>query len=339
MNDPSSFVARSDDPEKLAAHAIALLEDELRQRHGLRVRMGIEQEFYIALKPHAALLSSAKDYTHDPLQWGAPMQRTRVFPHSRFVTHGYRESGGSGSEQPLLAQYEVVTDHRHPLPLHRLPKAIQDLRFELAKGHPPPQRIPGGDADIDAVSRSRAHQRDWYNNNLQEVLFDSRVNYSAGSALQLNFSLEDAASGQPVPLLAGSRLSRRLQDRTRHLFAQEEKLHCHTQAQQVRRRNLLNRMLERPVDNPPESHTHIADPGAACYLENKMPGADTNPYYVILLQLAAIAGALGEQEPAQALEPILNRLEPGLGTRFTRAAEAHPELKAYHGAREIPLLH
>lgn len=323
--DHPSHASRTDDPERLATQALALLRRDIEQRFGLRVRVGVEQEFCLRIKPDADVMQQPF-YHHDPLQWGH--QKPDALPHSRIVAYGYREGAGDGAVlpgKPSLRQYEVVTDHLHPLPIERLPKAISDLRHELESPRPSKKRLPKGDSAIDAISRTRAKQYDWQNNNVASVLFDSKPSDLSCSGLHINVSVEELRGGRPA-LQAQTALMNTLQASTRDLFDTHATLHAADagQIERLRAQRSMGILRSRPTDN-------IA--GAPSYLENRYAGADSNPYYCLLLQVAALHDALAQTRhhaPASHnLATILNQLEPELGTRFLNAAEQHPERKVH----------
>ena len=97
---------------------------------------------------------------------------------------------------------------------------------------------------------------------------------------------------------------------------------------------------------PRENKTRGTEPSS--YLENKIAGASSNPYYAVMLNLAGIYTGLSAQETIEQrhssqdyanlssaelteafqnghkLRDVLNELEPGLGQRFYAAIDKCP---------------
>lgn len=321
------------DPEKLAEHAIRLLDTRLREDHGVRVRMGMELEYLIEFRDDAPTMA-IPGAGRDPLQLGSDGSGT-LFPHSRFLETAYRERHYADAipsiGQKALRQYEVTSDYRHPMPLDRLPRAIAATREELvgtATARASAPRTPEG------VGATRARQRRWYGANVSDIRFDTSPKHLIPSGLHLNFSLHDPATDAPI-LQGTEGLVKTLANRTRDLFDREQGLLVDTMGQHIRwrsttsggRPDIVTRAVQ-PGNMVHEALNHVP-PGHHCYIENKAPGADCNPHYAVLLQMAAIyAGMTGMQDAG--LRTILDQLEPGLGTRFIDAEQAVPERRSYH---------
>lgn len=343
-----THAATHDDPERLADRAIRLLEQHLRTAHGVRAQFGVELEYSILFKPDAPALkpqgSAPKSITQnlvptprDPLGLGRT-RKGRLFPASRFLGYGYYEAGTTDAipgYAPAVRQYELVSNHQHPMEAHHLPRAIEALRQEL-QGHRARAATQRGDAEGNAVERAqhaRAQQRDWYEQNVEDIRFDSPARVPQHSGLHLNVSLVDEEGS--ALLYGGDPLLDQLKKNTQALFAAEKALLVATPSQSMRWEQLCARGV-------PDVHTRAANPlgtidtalravrhNRPCYLENKAPSADCNPHYAVLLQLAALSNTLDENLSDTPLEVILNTLEPNLGTRFRRAEQAHPEGKSF----------
>lgn len=334
-------------PEAVAIHAIRVLDAALRERFGVRVPIGAELEFTVHFKPDApAMQGNARD----PLQLQAKLfsNRNNLFPHSKFVQYCYLEGGESPAYggQGAIRQYEAVTDHRHPLPPDRLPRALNQLRHELrtqlsTRGKPKRDTPPSA-ARIDQIHAARTHSHAWAATNLDDLRFDSGQGAPIINGLHLNFSLVDTATGDNL-LSGADERSQQLIACSRAIFADPDHLLFHTNWQEMRRRATGGPDVQlRSTENSNGLATALGVPwrNETAYIENKTPGADCNMHYAVLMQLAAVYEALAKpgKEPSGSLEGILNELEPGLGTRFLVAERAHPECRSFvHEA--FPVLH
>lgn len=327
-----SYTARADNPERLAEHAIGLLEQRLKAEHGLRLRMGVELEFYLRMDRDGPALQGPLANEDDPLQLGKRHHQTNPMPLSRFVAYGYRESGDNNlfhDGGPLLTQYELVTNHAHPVALRNLPRAIDSLRQELTQGQESFDKPSTGRAMADRAQAARSRLRDWMADNSADIRFDTQPGILPPSGMHLNVCLQDATTGEAMLSSYDKRVSSLIRA-TKDWFQQEHALLTPEKGQQQRwQRRLQN--------GSPQVEMRISSSknkfGQLSYIENKAPGADCNPHYAILLQMAAACDAL-DQEKGHAGEPsltaMLEHLEPGLGKRFSAAVAAHPELGSYH---------
>ncbi len=328
---PAAVSSLAAHPERLAQHAIGLLTADLRQRFGIGVQMGIELEFGMELKPDAPSLKRIES-TSDPLQLGKQGD-ARLFPHSRLFSYAYREEGSCHAPH-ALRQYEVVSDHRHPMPLRHLPAAITAMRRELSQGGNPAARPS---TDTHAISRAR-HQRGrqgrFYGHNVVDIRFDTSPRDHICHGMHLNISLVDAQDGAHR-LYEGHAETDRLIACTKRLFDRHRDLIVHTDGQALRWSHEFPTGF---VIHPRAvAHTQKAPPGIdeAAYIENKMPGADANPYYAVLLQLVAAHQAVAAPTASFSLTDTLNMLEPALGDRFMAAVALRPELKTCHHAPPV----
>jgi glutamine synthetase len=348
--------AVADDPEALAKHAITLFEQHLRDSYHLKVQLGVEQEYSLILKPDAPVQRMASGLT-DPLHLGQYVELPRMFKLSRFVAYSYPEGHGARHPGGSCFQYEAVTDHTHPMPLHLLPNAINQLRHELAHGGARMVNADGTIQDPPATTKITRHnithprrirQAKWYQANVDEVRFDSPPETKIINGLHLNFSLLPVSqnagtkqweTGKPI-LKSMDPLMTALVDTTNRYFNEEEFLFNRTDSQTFRAHARREEGLYPYVsirNTDVEDKATPAPKGMPCYLENKTPPADCNAYYAVMTQLAAIVDGVGQTHGQQAtnLTALLNALEPDLGTRFRAAEQAHPELKSYHTMPEI----
>lgn len=330
-------------PEALAEHAIRLVAKRLEAR-GVRVRIGMELEFTMALPSDAPSLRTATT-NHDPLQLGKGRDRT-LFPQSRFVSASYREQGTHnprfGSQRDVIRQYEIVTDYRHPMPLDRLPAALNALREELRQpvGSGMPAAPTQNGHMVDMVQQARSTQQQWCQKNVSDIRFDTQPRPRITNGLHLNFSIAHAATGASLMQGPCDRVNR-LQRVTHHLFRHEKTLLAYAPGQKLRwdaesRHNRPDiRLKSVHRGGLVADALNVVAPHQECYLENRCPGADCNPHYALMLQMLAIHEAeTTERSPATVppLETLLNELEPGLGTRFVAAEAAQPEKRAYSHA-------
>lgn len=306
-----AIAAAVDDPERLAKTAIGLFEKKFRDTYGVRVRMGTEVEFTLSMKDDAPMMKDV-DYRYDPLGMKDRSVERALFPHSRLVAREYRE-GGYCAPLPFLglrhkSQYEVVTDHTHPLTMAQLPHALDTLRADI-------ERQVFADTAMTAGPKGGPSRRSA--DNIECVQFDTEKDLIA-NGLHLNTSLVDATTGEPR---FTATQAEQLAEATRALFIRDKRLLFHSPGQQLRWR------LMHMDTNSVHAHT---DRASGIYVENKIPGADCNPYYAVMMQMAALDESLAMAKGAAAspsLKAILERLRPGLGERFTAAEEAHPELR------------
>ena len=292
----TATASRADDPEALAKHAIKLLEQHLRDAYGLKVQMGVELEYSLMLKPDAPTMAD-EPVASDPLQLGRNADQT-LFKLSLFVNAGYLEAGYHKNEHGFAFQYEAVTDHAHPMPLHLLPNAIDKLRKEIVSGgdhmlnedgtlYDPPETTKITKWNI--THPRRIHQAKWFRDNVANVRFDSNPEGGIVNGLHLNFSLSTYTKntesqkwemGRPI-LKSGDALMTSLVDTTNRYFDEESVLFTHTSAQKFRTRTLRS-VPKYPLvtirSTDLEDKATPAPKGMPCYLENKAPPADCNPY-------------------------------------------------------------
>lgn len=345
---------RIGDPEALAKRAITLLERYLRDTYHLKVQMGIELEYSLILKPDAPALMNSPSVVLDPLRLGRYEEhpRPRLFKLSRFVAYSYPEGHGAKNTSKSYFQYEMVTDHTHPMPLHLLPNAINILRKELTHGGDQMLKADRTLCDPPATTAitkwnithpRRIHQAKWYNGNVSEVRFDSQREGKITNGLHLNFSLIDIKSGNPI-LKSMNPLMTALVDTTNRYFTDEAGLIEYTYEQRFRsdtRRKQGAYPLVTIRNTDTEDKTTPAPKGMPCYLENKTPPADCNTYYAVMCQLAAITDSVDQIHGREAsnMTKLLNRLEPYLGTRFEAAERDQPKLRSCHTMPNIAFGH
>lgn len=342
----AASAARADDPEALAKHAIKLLEQRIRNDFGLRVAMGAEVEF--AVLPNQANLTDARfslpdklgsDFLYTASAARSQKQRDRWFPESRRVNRTYRESPTMCSWQ----QMEVVLTHEpsradgEPLKTDciTLGHTIAALRNHIKHMPRGLKNAPTQEQQIDRFywQQLRAHH-------IHEVRFNASIPSSnIHNGLHLNMSLIGADNCEPI--LQQPRMATQLQNNLGYMM--EENLYLLGSSYPAierwrdhygRRVTTFSQQIKKKVD----------------YLENRLPAADSNPYYAIMLQLAGTYNALAESsEDASQCDPqthhmdmlspsllmkefnngillkqTLNTMEPGLGNRFYAAIAKTP---------------
>lgn len=318
-----SRAAQADNPQKIAQHAIELIEQRLLQTHNIAVKLGVELECTAIFRneiPHQEC--------NDPFQMGQKKGPHKPLPFSRFVNYGYREVKEHNRESGLhehARQYEFVTNHLHPMPVRNIPRAIESLRQEVA-GYTPIAKTGNFDL-LYKVTNQRLLQRQLLDRTGCEIRFDESSHAPMYNGMHLNVSLR--RQGTPI-LTYNSLLVSLLEYATQTLFEDEHDLLIATDSQHARWNHYLSKhaSILRHYVGPQDEHKDAQ----ACYMENKSPCADCNPYYAVLLQMAAVWSAMeraNRHAVPDRLVPLLNQLEPDLGERFAHAVAAHPETKAF----------
>ncbi|PZP86357.1 MAG: hypothetical protein DI582_03180 [Azospirillum brasilense] len=357
----------------------AEVEFTARVRPGLdhaRMRFGTRDS--AAVKQHGTGASASKH----------PFHKDAWFPDSRYVTYGYREYGGYGPHAMLEAvlTHEPAGADGTPLPHHgmQLARNIEALRYQLRSPAPGYKNTPvqaPNPVQYHLTEATRQAQALWHTllptagappaenphragrwqafhrTRLAEVAFgtflpEHEAHEAMTLGLHINSSLKDIETGESV---------HPTREHTANL------LHA-TQRMMHAGGYLLNptddnwqRWSHRTADAPFSRYqgernareVKVVDGAGGFYMENKLPPANCNPYYALMLQFMAFEVALREQHfqrtaegyslqsaptgpvipaasPAQqkqqffdgALQGELNRLEDGLGDRFL-AAIAH----------------
>lgn len=347
-------------PTALAKHAISVLEKRLADAFGVTVLMGAELEFIAqtrSVSEHrdrewlglVAVNGKERNYRASVSQPSA--QKDAWFPQSRRISFSYRELKVNDGWQ----HGEVVLTHQ---PADRSGKLLSPSALTLAAciegtrhqlTHMPLGHKPGR-GNLEA----EMHHAYWQAQRAQAmkaVRFDACVpEASAQSGLHLNASVVDARGRE---LFTNGSLAANVAEHIRRLTDDHLYLLASSPMSLQRWRRQFG-------------HEHIAtsyvcpvkySEGDVAYLENRIPGADSNAYYSVLLELAGIYSALEkryEPLPGEALDyrtvtadtvrqrfgrssslrNVLNAVEPGLGDRFYDAVARMPP-NIEHNATEV----
>ena len=351
-DDPPARIPADDPPVALAKHAIRLLEQRLAEDYGIRAIMGAEIEFAAFAasdRPGGQFGLPYKDSkAHDPRPSAAkpPKHRDAWFPESRRVAYAYHESATgriAGHEQlELVLTHTPMRADGAALPHDALglARSIEAARHHL-------KRLPLGykpGAMSFAGMQNYARWKPMHRRMGDTIRFDAAVPGELfHNGLHLNCSFADAVTGQ---------------ERLDHPHARD---HLMNGIAAMAEENLYLlgssypaiERFERNFGRGANTRYHLCkarDEAEQSYIENRIPPADANSYYAVLLQLAAVHRTLaqgGLDVPApeivshgfEQLTPValrrrfldgsqlgetLEGLETGLGTKFRAAIARHP---------------
>lgn len=350
----SPLVARTDDPTKLARHAIRLLESELNETFGLRAVMGAELEFTLTSpKIHnfggLSLFSSLPDRTEKP-PGHAPSADRRIcekdlfFPESPYITYSYREIAQPDSAE----QYEIVISHEARYrDLNHFADVINATRGQLRVDARPPGfiRTERSEGTAAAFGLRRA-ERQIKAANIDQVSFLGTHGKDT-NGLHLNLSLTPAKNA-PIhahQLWPDKKERNTILRNTQYFMRSNIDLFC-PNPESIDR--LCTRGNAKQVRLMPDEKSGLC---MKPYLENALFSADANAHFAVLVQLAAAYDAIergtsygdrldqklyqGDMEAEKRrdrftsdknpLRTVLNDLESGLGDRFINAVLAHPQ--------------
>lgn len=327
-----------EDSEKLAKRAIFLLEKHIHDAYGITVSMGAELEFSANVEPsHPSHQAGAKTTTlsealYRPLHHKPANDATQnpYYAGSPYIANLHREAGKITGPIPYQ-QYEIVFSHLAAY-------------GTIAQGR------------LVNLGRAIAHekQRLLNDNAITHVSFSPNLNgehdvdYIA-NGLHLNYSL--TRSDGTSPLTANSdAMAYGDSHRKKSVIAgnASDTIIKATQHMQREAQYLLGNdadtidRLDHMQMNQDLFSLRMSDNGL--YIENRTPPASCNPYFAVMTALAGIAHGLdalsndSTLHPAMIgisdfnieqnfrrsthLIPLLNRLEPELGTRLQAAALA-----------------
>lgn len=329
---------RPEDSEKLAKRAIFLLEKYIHDTYGITVSMGAELEFSAHAAPsHPLHQAGAKPLAlnealyrpmhHKPAQ---DAMQNPYYEGSPYIANLHRETGKITGPIPYQ-QYELVFSHLG------------------AYGNTEQGRLVN-------LGRAIAHekQRLLNDNTITHVSFSPNLNgehdvdYIA-NGLHINYSLTRADGSSPLTassdamaygeyhrkkrVVAGT-ASDTIINATKHIQREAQYL-LGNDADTIDR-------LDHMQMNNDLFNLRMSDSGL--YIENRTPPASCNPYFAVMAALAGIAHGLdtlskGEKphpvligilpfnieqdfRGSTHLIPLLNQLEPELGSRLQSAALA-----------------
>lgn len=341
---------RDDEPVALAKHAIRVLEEKLASQFNVKPVMGAELEFGILprgddtflgiLGKEQTVIHNGIDDIYAPSVTRVHLERDNWFPDSHRVAYSYRES-----PQPhtLWQQAEVVISHQptrgaDSLSLARTIEAMRHHLRTLPRGYK-----PGSSMTFDGLQ----HYAKWkplHRTIGDTIRFDASIaGANIHNGMHLNCSFIDSRTGETC--LDDDRTQR----------------HCMNGISAMCEENLYllgssYPALERFMNNfgrGANTQHHLCKAkhqALASYVENRIPPADANPYYAVMLQLAGMYRTLQQQDrdadpqarvstayeklsPAllyqrhtkgTLLRDTLNRVEPGLGEKFMSGIVRHP---------------
>lgn len=353
---------RVDNPEALAKHAITLLEKALARDFGVRPVMGAELEFSAITdnlakdKSVLGLVDKKRIPRSTEPSVAKPNQRDAWFPESRRIAYCYHEAG---SHSALEEQMEIVISHQAmkadgtPLPnsaltLARTIEATRNHIVYYPFGYYKNSAYVAENPSVRVLWEERhAQHKKWAELREKEVdvlRFDAS-NQHAGitNGMHLNTSFVDARSGKQC------------------LDTPNAAQHLKNGISTIMEENLYLLGSQQPsLDRFHSRFGHHTDAGDdLCksknlenkdYIENRIPPADANPYYAVMLQLAGVYATLQKEnlnEPTEKittagfqglsagklwarfhkgiqLRGLLNHTEPALGDRFMAAIERTP---------------
>ena len=346
-----------ENPEALAKHAIAVLEQRLYSDFGIKVRLGAELEFTLLPRHDKALgikqispikFGVKRDDIHKsgftPAVHRAKQQSARVasdkasptkliteitdpfFPDSPYVAYSY--------EELFRNKYESVISHeaRHDtLPPDgsralTFARSIEALRNTIATSNQPARRLAKDPAHHELLAPIA---RDWqpaFDGYLQPVDDDDRCH-----GLHINLSLVNS-DDKPLLYHMGGSMAARMQ----MIFGDGNHMLLPDDAS-----------ISREVERDPENNTNqcVYERAKQSYLEIRRPAANSNPYYATMLSLLGVYHYMAKLpapsrlaidkpthdafakrffSPDNMVINTLNQLEPELGSRMRNAIECHP---------------
>ena len=286
---------RNADARAVAKEAIALLEKRIHDEFGVTVKMGAELEFAVGLhreNPHfylhtnpAFTLKEKGEVAAagtDPSLIRDESEKCPQFPDSTRVAYGYIDENGVSEDWDTV---EYILTHEpcdyQGLPIKRpmaaLAREIEALTRQVCK----PARGYKNPPDAFDHQDQAAHWQRFHRDEVREIRAHSYLpEENMAFGLHLNFSLWDKA-GKSWNLRSDHReFANQMHESTCRLFAENTALIAETS-------NARTRMKKQFHGIPAFEHHHVGH-NSKGYYENKICGIDTDPYYAIMLQLAAI---------------------------------------------------
>ncbi|PZP86359.1 MAG: hypothetical protein DI582_03190 [Azospirillum brasilense] len=297
---------RDDPPVALAKRAIKLLEAKIRQEFDLELPLGVELEFGVLSNQRQHKASPAEQYgvpdalgkisNHTASAYRHPKNRDAWFPESRRVAYSYREE----SNDDRWDMMEVVLTHeprgqdgtRLPIDALATARAVEALRHQLhqpSSGYMPRKHGAGIPTAQLGVRYWQQQRRDTIDMLVTEAVVPGTFN---SHGMHLNMSLVDASTQENVMLRSGLSAETVTNMLRQGIGAvQMENLwlvcpHRRSMERQSMRMGPISDVMGRVKNKR----------GQKDYVENSLPGADCNPYYAIMLQLAGTYLALKEAQ-------------------------------------------
>lgn len=283
-------------PGEIAREAIPLLEKAIFDEFGLKVKMGAELEFCLSGR-EPALDHMPKKNTGIPSRLKHKSEQVQLFELSPIVSAFYRETEGDTEKD--IVQYEIVFSHNHPGDDARyLADAINHIKLKLQAQEPL----------HDTVYNPREEKRieRSVGNYFKKVSFDSIIPL---------YILQDSVTKEelPVSVSNGLHLNISLWDGNRNvLHAMPHEVTSETPALNTFEKGLqyaigmafqhnlpaispshlsYKRFQDRKLDLSEirfRKRTPTMVTGPTHYIENRIPGADSDPSTAIMLSLAGV---------------------------------------------------
>jgi len=293
-----------DPPVALAKRAIKLLESKIRQEFDLALPIGVELEFGVLANQRQDHASPAEQYgvpdalgkvsNHTASAYRHPKNRDAWFPESRRVAYSYREE----SNDDRWDMMEVVLTHeprgqdgtRLPIDALTTARNVEALRHQLhqpANGYMPRPRGRGTPPAQLGVRYWQQRRREGIDILTTEAVVPGTYN---SHGMHLNMSLVDATTQENIMLqsaLNAETVTNMLRQGIGTLQMENLWLVCphrRSMERQSMRMGPISDVMGRVKNKR----------GQKDYVENSLPGADCNPYYAIMLQLAGTYLALKE---------------------------------------------
>jgi hypothetical protein len=297
---------RDDPPVALAKRAITLLEAKIREEFDLQLPIGVELEFGVLASPRGGNGPVTDDYgipdalgkvtNHTASAYRHAKNRDAWFPESRRVAYSYREE----SQDDRWDMMEVVLTHeprgadgaRLPIDALATARNVEALRHQLhrpASGYMPRKPGSGTPPAQLGVRYWQQHRRDAVDILSTDAVIPGTFNTHG---MHLNMSLVDATTQENIMLrsaLNAETVTNMLRQGIGTMQMENLWLLCpHNPSlqRQAMRMDALSDVMGRVKNKR----------GQKDYVENSLPGADCNPYYAVMLQLAGTYLALKEAQ-------------------------------------------
>lgn len=292
---------RNANARAVAKEAIALLEQRIHDEFGVTVKMGAELEFAVGLhrenpdffyETNAAFLLKEKDEAvvagTDPSLIRDEDEKCPHFPDSPRVAYGYIDKNGVSAQWDTL---EYILSHEpcdsQGLPIKRpmaaLAREIEALTRQVC------QPVRGYKNPRDAFDHQdqAAHWQRFHRDEVREIRAHSYLpEENMAFGLHLNFSLWDKDHKSWNLRSDHREFANQMYESTCRLFAENAALIAETS-------NARTRMQKQFSGVHAFEHHHVGHHSKG-YYENKICGIDTDPYYAVMLQLAAIYEGLDQ---------------------------------------------
>jgi hypothetical protein len=301
-----------DPPIALAKEAIVLLEQRMKTEFGVRPQFGAELEFATQSRIKMPLKIKRPENIKSARRPIASIQQTKhkrdpVFPNSPVVAYTYIElcaDSGWGTWEVLLTHQPVRGDGTvRPSGGLEIARAIEALKFQLCH---PKSGYKNGWRSV-AVTK----WQDFLEKADSKAVIQGSISDYTTLGLHLNGNLVDIQNGVSLSMGDGNYLQYLLHG-LKQQFVESHYL-LGTSDPSIQR--MHSRAYNLSFLN-----------GCNRYIENTLPHADSNPYYVAMLELAGIYRGLyahraGAQQADSALEANESSKKKECDNRATATAK------------------